>query len=74
LIEHWDGTKWTQVPQSVSGFDSSLNAVAAISPTDAWAVGEQNLNQTVIEHWNGTVWALVPVALLTRSVLSAWPR
>jgi hypothetical protein len=41
--------------------------VAAISPTDAWAVGEQNLNQTVIEHWNGTAWTVVPSPSLTAS-------
>ncbi len=32
---------------------------------DIWAVGEQNLNQTVTEHWNGTTWALVPSPTIT---------
>ena len=59
VIEHWNGTSWAQVPQPVSGYDSSLNSVATISGTDAWAVGEQNLNQTVTEHWNGSSWTLV---------------
>ena len=40
---------------------NTLNAVAAISPSDAWAVGYQNdnnLNQsrTLTQHWNGTNW------------------
>ena len=65
IIEHWNGTSWTQVPQPVSGYDSSLNSVAAISGTNAWAVGEQNLNQTVTEHWDGTSWTLVPSPSVT---------
>ena len=43
---------------------NSLNAVAAVSPTDAWAVGYQNDNnlndsRTLIQHWNGVSWATV---------------
>jgi hypothetical protein len=43
---------------------NSLNAVAAVSTTDAWAVGYQNDNnlnesRTLIQHWNGTSWATV---------------
>ena len=39
--------------------------MAAISATDVWAVGEQNLNQTVTEHWNGTAWSVVPSPSVT---------
>lgn len=44
---------------------NTLNAVAAISATDAWAVGFQNDNQlngsrTLTEHWDGTQWSVVP--------------
>jgi hypothetical protein len=37
LIEHWDGTAWSQVatPQSTA----ILTSVSASSPTEAWAVG-----------------------------------
>jgi len=43
---------------------NTLNAVAAISPSDAWAVGYQNdnnLNQsrTLTQHWNGTTWTQI---------------
>ncbi len=65
LVEHWNGTAWKQVSQPVSGFDSSLNSVSAISGTDIWAVGEQNLSQTVTEHWNGKTWALVSSPSIT---------
>ncbi len=37
-----------------------MNAVKAISSTDAWAVGLQNsLTGVVIEHWDGVSWSLV---------------
>ena len=43
---------------------NTLNAVAATSTTDAWAVGFQNssnLNdsRTLTQHWNGTAWTTV---------------
>jgi hypothetical protein len=38
---------------------TSLNGVAAISPSDAWAVGSVGA-QTFIEHWNGSSWVTVP--------------
>jgi hypothetical protein len=67
LIEHWNGTAWTQVPSpspgGTRGF-SVLNGVAATSSTNAWAVGDyaarHSLFQTLIEHWNGTAWTQVP--------------
>jgi hypothetical protein len=43
---------------------SSLNAVAAISRTSAWAVGTIHgfspANVTLIDRWNGTRWTVVP--------------
>jgi hypothetical protein len=36
----------------------NLNGIAAVSPTDAWAVGSST-NQPIIEHWNGTFWRAV---------------
>jgi hypothetical protein len=43
---------------------NSLDAVAALSPTDVWAVGDfnrftQSGQQTLIEHWDGKKWKLV---------------
>jgi hypothetical protein len=54
--------KWSVVPAS-DGYNYSLTGVAAISPTDAWAVGSQgpvNSPSTLIEHWNGSRWTVVP--------------
>ena len=45
--------RWHVVSFSTS-LRTKLNAVAAISPSDAWAVG------SVIEHWDGTSWQLTP--------------
>ncbi|MDQ6659779.1 MAG: hypothetical protein M3Z24_02295 [Chloroflexota bacterium] len=66
LIEHWNGSAWSvfNSPDTPLG-NSILNGVAAISPTNAWAVGyafnESNNSEqhTLIEHWNGTSWAIV---------------
>ncbi len=65
LIEHWDGSQWNSVssPNPGKGHDT-LNAVAAISPNDVWAVGDFSQGQagvqTLIEHWNGSHWNVVP--------------
>jgi hypothetical protein len=34
----------------------TLNAVAAVSAADAWAVGSTNSNGPLIMHWNGSAW------------------
>ncbi|MEO8973437.1 MAG: hypothetical protein ABI406_17765 [Ktedonobacteraceae bacterium] len=65
LIEHWNGSAWGAVESPKTPLDNSiLSGVAAISPTDAWAVGlaysnSTNAQQTLIEHWDGTSWAIV---------------
>ncbi len=46
----------------------SLSAVAADSPTDAWAVGDGhygNVNGPLAEHWDGVRWTIVPTAFTT---------
>ena len=50
--------------QRQPGWVSSLSGVAAISASDAWAVGAYNEpgnpGLTFIEHWNGRTWQQVP--------------
>ena len=61
LIEHWNGSSWSVVksPNPGSGGDH-LSAVAAISASDVWAVGDSNtLSKTLTEHWNGSHWSVV---------------
>jgi hypothetical protein len=68
LIEHWNGSSWTHVPSPNPGGKSGNNTllgVAAISRTDAWAVGDYSASgttQALIEHWDGTAWQQVPSA------------
>jgi hypothetical protein len=60
LTEHWDGTAWIIVPSpSGTGPEAGLLAVAAVSTSNVWAVGDTGSN-TLIEHWNGTSWTVVP--------------
>ena len=40
-------------------FNNTLSAVAAISPSDVWAVGQTGTS-TLAEHWNGSAWTVVP--------------
>ena len=66
LIVHWDGHSWTQVP-SADPYDEDigLTSVAAISATNAWAVGLATTgalgsSQILAFHWNGHSWQQVP--------------
>lgn len=49
LIGHWDGRKWTVVPAaSVSpDYNAALWSIAAVAPTDIWAVGSMRGPGTV---------------------------
>jgi hypothetical protein len=63
LFEHWNGQAWSFVrPPTITG-DMFGEAVTAIAPDDAWAVGD-SAGGTVSAHWNGTKWALVPTPKL----------
>ena len=64
LAELWTGSAWTQVLAANPGADyNSLQAVAATSRSDAWAVGTRRTTpggpfRTLAEHWNGTAFTL----------------
>jgi Phosphoesterase family len=64
LIEAWDGGAWHIVaaPKLHAQRDILFSATA-VSPTDVWAVGEQQAGDgtfgTLIEHWNGSAWSVV---------------
>jgi hypothetical protein len=62
-------TQGLHVVPSAAVANSSLNAPAVISSTDAWAVGEftspsSGLPMPLAEHFNGTAWSAVPMAAL----------
>jgi len=63
LIEHWNGSGWSVVPSpNPSSFVNRINAVAAVSANDVWAVGTAptSTDTVLILHWNGTAWSVVP--------------
>ena len=62
VIEHWDGTSWSLVPNAdpADAFHASLQGVSAQSRKDVWASGfyydPAGAGTTLIEHWNGKKW------------------
>ena len=76
MIEHWNGTKWSLVssPNTGSNFNT-LSGVSAISPKNAWAVGDvydasTNIDQPLVEHWNGTSWKVVSTPSIANAGLA----
>ncbi len=77
-----DGGQWHTVPavdlSGQYGDFNSLNAVAALSSTDVWAVGQwqhfagTDYRHTLLERWDGTSWtaAQVPHSRLPIALLS----
>ncbi|HEY7146833.1 MAG TPA: hypothetical protein VH637_21525 [Streptosporangiaceae bacterium] len=68
LIEHWNGKSWRQVISpdpggSAAGASNQLNAVAATSARNAWAVGswtDGKVTRMLILHWTGRSWHATP--------------
>lgn len=64
--EHWAGSAWRRVPApAAEPAGAALTGVAALTGSDAWAVGSArdpaSLTQTALaEHWDGTAWRVVP--------------
>jgi hypothetical protein len=58
---HWNGAKWSVVKTPALPITDGARflGVAAISPKNAWAVGDNVHFPAVIEHWNGTAWKVV---------------
>jgi hypothetical protein len=61
LLLRWTGHVWTPVANPDGGTLSGLDAVAAISVSNAWAVGFKEAGdqttETLILHWNGKTWS-----------------
>ena len=65
LIEHWDGSVWSEVPRPNKGANpNGLSAVSAVGPDDIWAVGswftKGFVDRTLTLHWDGSSWQRVP--------------
>ena len=56
-------TSWvTMSSRNPGSGDNNLNAVAAVSATSVWAVGDYFVGattKTLVEHWNGKTWKVV---------------
>ncbi len=65
LIEHWDGTAWSEVATPPLGADTGLNGVVRIARDEAWAVGFQLVDSkklSLAERWDGSSWSVTPTA------------
>jgi hypothetical protein len=63
LVERWQGRAWRTVPSpNRPSAGSFLNAVVALSASDAWAVGlsrsPSGPPRTLVLHWDGRRWAI----------------
>jgi hypothetical protein len=66
LVERWDGTSWAIVPSPNPGpTGNSLQAVAVVGDTEAWAVGSMYdvsvIGRPLSIHWDGSQWTAVDV-------------
>ena len=65
VVQFWDGTSWTQQPSPNPEGSASLQAVAALSGTDVWAVGSYGVGgvdgKALAQHWDGSSWQQVPI-------------
>lgn len=71
LIEHWNGNSWSQVIGfGGNGPDHALYGVAAVSPGDAWAVGDSG-GLALIGRWNGSSWSAFPSPYVAARLFAA---
>jgi len=70
LIDHWNGTSWSEsTPPSYPSESVNYDAVGASSSTDAWAVGFTEPSKSDYYpdtvHWNGSSWTDVAAVQCT---------
>jgi hypothetical protein len=63
VIDHWNGTSWSQVATPSTGYSTNtLTAVSTSSTSDAWAVGWSEPRRytfyPLAMQWNGTAWSV----------------
>jgi hypothetical protein len=77
LVEHWNGSKWKRVlspDPGGSANSASVSAVAATSPSSAWAVGnyfKAGITQPLVMRWNGKAWKPARAPSLDRPSVDA---
>lgn len=64
MLLHWDGAVWSLSDNPVDSRQQEVWAIDAVSPTDIWAVGEQERldgRQHVLTlHYDGRSWTEIP--------------
>jgi hypothetical protein len=60
LILHWNGASWQSVAPP-TGTTGKLLAATHSSPSDLWAVGDDNHGHALVLHSAGGAWTRVPV-------------
>jgi hypothetical protein len=55
VIEHWNGARWSVIPNTPLGV---LHGVSVVSSTDVWAVGDA-YGRPLIMHWDGKSWTAI---------------
>ncbi len=61
VVDRFSGGHWAAVASPRPFQFTQLNAVTALSPSDAWAVGNaSDGSATLAEHWDGQAWTVVP--------------
>lgn len=63
-IYHWNGVRWRKVSAPMPNGGATYYSIAALSRSNAWAVGGylnegSELERTLIAHWNGHTWQRV---------------
>lgn len=76
LIEHWNGTAWTQITGADTGLqDVTLYAVSANSSTNVWVLGNgadtHGVYQLFVENWNGSTWTSTVLPEISNQPVSA---
>ena len=79
-LVHWNGTAWSPVTLPLpphANSNTTLNAISATGPGDAWIVGTfldsaNGRNETFSEHFNGTAWSVLPMPPVKSPNLNAF--
>jgi hypothetical protein len=76
LMEHWNGSAWTDASASVSGSTSPgiLTGIACVNAAQCWAAGSAGTfngggsappPKSLVEYWNGSSWSVQPTPDVT---------
>jgi hypothetical protein len=65
VLEHFNGTKWTNMTVPVAAPTGGLGNVVAITPSDAYLVSEEG-----ILHWDGSTWIMLNATTQTGAAVN----